>query len=134
MTRRGVTPKTAKKVTDDRDRALYVISIAADLAGVHPQTLRMYERKGLLQPQRTEGRARRYSDRDIDHVRMIQELTQEAGMNLAGVEMVMRLQREMEELQDRMQRLQHDAATMRETLLENARATALVPLRYFDRR
>jgi len=130
MTERRVTPKTARRVTDDRDRALFVISIAAELAGVHPQTLRMYERKGLLQPQRTEGRARRYSERDLEHVRIIQELTQEAGMNLAGVEMVMRLQREMEELQDRMGRLQDEAARMRESLLANARQTALVPLKY----
>ena len=62
--KKGTTPKTAPRVTDDRDRALYVISVAAELSGVHPQTLRMYERKGLLQPKRTEGRARRYSDRN----------------------------------------------------------------------
>jgi MerR family transcriptional regulator/heat shock protein HspR len=129
-----VTPKTAKRVTDGRDRALYVISIAAELAGVHPQTLRMYERKGLLQPKRTEGRVRRYSDRDIDHVRLIQSLTRDAGMNLAGVEMVMRMQHEMEELQDRMQRLQSEADHLRASLIDRARQTALVPLRNVERK
>ena len=68
--KKATTPKTAPRITDDRDRALYVISVAAELSGVHPQTLRMYERKGLLQPKRTEGRARRYSDRDIEHVQI----------------------------------------------------------------
>jgi MerR family transcriptional regulator/heat shock protein HspR len=131
--RRKVTPKTAKRVTDDRDRALYVISIAAELAGVHPQTLRMYERKGLLRPKRTEGRARRYSDRDIEHVRLIQSLTQDAGMNLAGVEMVMRLTREMEAMEARMEQLRVEAERMRAAILERARQTALVPLKYVER-
>jgi MerR family transcriptional regulator, heat shock protein HspR len=127
--RKRVTPKTAQRVTDDRDRALYVISIAAELAGVHPQTLRMYERKGLLRPQRTEGRARRYSDRDIEHVRMIQGLTQDAGMNLAGVEMVMRMTRQMEEMESRMEQLRHEAERLHSMLLERARQYALVPIR-----
>ena len=60
------------------ERALYIISVAADLAGVHPQTLRIYERKGLIEPARTEGRSRRYSERDIALLRRIQELTNEA--------------------------------------------------------
>jgi len=103
------TPKTAKRVTDDRDRGLFVISVAAELAGVHPQTLRMYERKGLLTPARTEGRARRYSERDIEHVRLIQQLTQNDGINLAGVERVMELQRQMEDLQTQMEALRASA-------------------------
>ena len=121
-----VTPKTAKRVTDDRDRALYVISIAAELAGVHPQTLRMYERKGLLQPKRTEGRARRYSDRDIEHVRLIQELTQTHGVNLAGVEMVMELTRAVEEMESRLEQMRSEAARMREQIERRAQQTALV--------
>ncbi|MBI4729260.1 MAG: helix-turn-helix transcriptional regulator [Acidobacteria bacterium] len=96
---KGVTPKTARKVTDEGNRALYVISVAAELAGVHPQTLRGYERRGLLRPARTEGRARRFSMRDIEHVRLIQSLTQEAGMSLAGVARVMDMTRELEEMQ-----------------------------------
>jgi MerR family transcriptional regulator/heat shock protein HspR len=73
------------------DRALYIISVAAELAGVHPQTLRIYERKGLIEPQRTQGRSRRYSERDIARLQRIQELTQ-AGVGLAGVERILELE------------------------------------------
>lgn len=125
------TPKTAKRVTDDRDRALYVISVAAELAGVHPQTLRMYERKGLLRPQRTAGRARRYSQRDIEHVQLIQELTQQHGVNLAGVEMVMDLTRQVEEMQDRLERMRAEADRIRRRLDQATTPTALVPRRSF---
>lgn len=75
----------------DRNRALYVISVAAELAGVHPQTLRIYERKGLVDPARTAGGSRRYSDADISQLRRIQELTNE-GLNLAGVQRVLELE------------------------------------------
>lgn len=88
---------------NDPDQPIYVISIAAELAGVHPQTLRVYERKGLLEPQRTSGNSRRYSERDIELLRRIQELTNE-GLNLAGVMKVMELEEEMERLR---QDLQH---------------------------
>jgi MerR family transcriptional regulator, heat shock protein HspR len=77
------------------DRALYIISVAAELAGVHPQTLRIYERKGLIAPSRTEGRSRRYSDRDIAQLARIQELTNE-GVSLAGVRKVLALEAELE--------------------------------------
>ncbi len=81
---------------DQRDfRALYVISVAAELAGMHPQTLRIYERKGLLSPQRTAGRSRRYSDVDIRMLRRIQELTSE-GVSLEGVKRIMALEAELE--------------------------------------
>ena len=80
--------------TDNRDRALYIISVAAELAGVHPQTLRIYERKGLIEPSRTEGRSRRYSDRDIALLQRIQELTNE-GVSLAGVRKVLELESEL---------------------------------------
>jgi len=79
------------------DRGVYVISVAAELAGVHPQTLRIYERRGLLDPARTGGGSRRYSQRDIDRLRRIMELT-EAGLNLAGVKAVMELEAEVERL------------------------------------
>ncbi len=72
-------------------RAVYIISVAAELAGVHPQTLRIYERKGLLEPARTTGGSRRYSQADIDHLRRIQDLTDE-GLNLAGVKKVLALE------------------------------------------
>src|SRR5690348_8274087 len=76
------------------ERALYVISVAAELAGVHPQTLRIYERKGLLSPARTSGRSRRYSDRDIEMLRRIQELTTE-GVTLAGVQRILDLEEQL---------------------------------------
>lgn len=127
--RKMVTPKTAPRITDERERALFVISVAAELSGVHPQTLRMYERKGLLQPQRTEGRARRYSQRDIDHVKLIQELTQVHGVNLAGVEMVMSLTREIENMEQRLAAVRAEAERMRLRVRQAAAPTALVPLR-----
>jgi MerR family transcriptional regulator, heat shock protein HspR len=80
----------------DRSRAVYVISVAAELAGLHPQTLRIYERKGLLDPARTGGGSRRYSDEDIAQLRRIQELTAE-GLNLAGVQKVLELEHELTE-------------------------------------
>ena len=79
---------------DEKERALYIISVAAELAGVHPQTLRIYERKGLVDPARTTGGSRRYSDADIALLRRIQELTNE-GLNLAGVERVLALEAEV---------------------------------------
>jgi MerR family transcriptional regulator/heat shock protein HspR len=86
-------------MTDDsRSRAVYVISVAAELAGVHPQTLRVYERKGLLDPTRTQGGSRRFSDRDLERLRQIQRLTNE-GLNLEGVRRVLELQAEVSALQ-----------------------------------
>jgi MerR family transcriptional regulator/heat shock protein HspR len=79
------------------DRAVYVISVAAELAGLHPQTLRIYERKGLVDPARTGGGSRRYSDADIAQLRRIQELTAE-GLNLVGVQRVLALEAELAEL------------------------------------
>ncbi len=79
-------------------RAVYVISVAAELAGVHPQTLRIYERKGLVDPARTSGGSRRYSDADIDQLRRISELTDE-GLNLAGVKKVLALEAEIDRLE-----------------------------------
>jgi MerR family transcriptional regulator, heat shock protein HspR len=100
------------------DRALYIISVAAELAGVHPQTLRIYERKGLLQPQRTAGNTRRYSDRDIDRLRAIQELTQEHGVNLAGVRMIVELENELDRMRKRMERMARDLEAARRRLEE----------------
>jgi MerR family transcriptional regulator/heat shock protein HspR len=82
----------------NQETAVYVISVAAELAGVHPQTLRVYERKGLLSPQRTSGNTRRYSIDDIERLRRIQELTQREGVNLAGAKMVLRLQEQLERM------------------------------------
>ena len=90
-------------------RAVYVISVAAELAGVHPQTLRIYERKGLLEPARTQGGSRRYSQDDIEHLRRIQSLTEE-GLNLAGVKRVLDLEARVAELEAELARVRHDAA------------------------
>jgi MerR family transcriptional regulator/heat shock protein HspR len=87
-----------------RDRAVYVISVAAELAGVHPQTLRIYERKGLLDPARTGGGSRRYSEADIARLQRIQELTTE-GLNLAGVKRVLELEEEARRLRGELERL-----------------------------
>jgi MerR family transcriptional regulator, heat shock protein HspR len=94
-----------------RMSAVYVISVAAELAGVHPQTLRIYERKGLLEPARTGGGSRRYSDEDIQLLRRIQQLT-EAGLNLAGVKRVLELEDEIERLRSELaetRAAQHEA-------------------------
>src|SRR3954452_20419341 len=92
----------------ERTRAVYVISVAAELAGVHPQTLRIYERKGLVDPARTGGGSRRYSERDIEQLRRIQELTT-AGLNLEGVKRVMEREAEVARLQHEIDRIQHAA-------------------------
>lgn len=90
-------------MTRSPTHAVYVISVAAELAGVHPQTLRIYERKGLLDPARTAGGSRRYSDADIDLLRRIQDLTN-AGLNLAGVERVLQLEAEVARLRNELER------------------------------
>lgn len=96
------------------ERAVYIISVAAELAGVHPQTLRTYERKGLLKPARTSGGTRRYSERDVERVRLIQELTQGEGVNLAGVLRILALQDEIEALQDQLDRTERRIEAVRE--------------------
>jgi MerR family transcriptional regulator, heat shock protein HspR len=93
----------------ERTRAVYVISVAAELAGVHPQTLRIYERKGLVDPARTAGGSRRYSDADIEALRRIQELTND-GLNLAGVQRVLELEAEVIRLRRELESVRRDAA------------------------
>jgi MerR family transcriptional regulator/heat shock protein HspR len=101
--------------SDDRDRALYIISVAAELAGVHPQTLRIYERKGLIEPSRTEGRSRRYSDRDIALLQRIQELTNE-GVSLAGVRRILELEAQLDDARERMEELRAEIERAREEI------------------
>ena len=91
---------------DDRPR--YMISIAADLVGMHPQTLRIYESKGLIRPKRTAGNTRLYSEADIDRLRLIQQLTNDLGLNLAGVEQVMQLQDEVERMRRMLARMERE--------------------------
>ena len=90
------------------DRPRYMISVAAELVGMHPQTLRLYEAKGLVRPARTPGGTRLYSDADVERLRLINRLTTELGLNLAGVEHVLRLEDELRRLQTRMERLERE--------------------------
>jgi len=91
---------------DDRPR--YMISVAAELVGMHPQTLRIYEQKGLLRPKRTAGNTRLYSDADVERLRLIQRLTTELGLNLAGVESVLRLEDELARMRRRLERMERE--------------------------
>jgi MerR family transcriptional regulator/heat shock protein HspR len=90
------------------DRPRYMISIAAELVGMHPQTLRMYEAKGLVSPARTPGGTRLYSESDLERLRLVQRLTTELGLNLAGVEHVLRLEDELRRTRVRMERLERE--------------------------
>ncbi len=91
---------------DAGDRPIYMISVAAELVGMHPQTLRMYEAKGLVRPKRTPGGTRLYSEADIERLRIVQRLTTELGLNLAGVELVLRLEDELRKAHAQIDRLQ----------------------------
>lgn len=108
-------------------RAVYVISVAAELAGVHPQTLRIYERKGLVLPARTGGGSRRYSDADIAALQRIQELTDD-GLNLAGVKRVIELEAEVARLRRELAELQ-ESSTRAVAEAERAHRRDLVPVR-----
>jgi MerR family transcriptional regulator/heat shock protein HspR len=117
--------------TDDQRRALYIISVAAELAGVHAQTLRIYERKGLIEPARTEGGSRRYSDRDIELLQRIQELTNE-GVGLSGVRRILDLEARLEDADAEIEELKRLVAALRREMEEARRARpsggALVPV------
>lgn len=113
------------------DRPMYVISIAAELAGVHPQTLRVYERKGLLSPQRTEGNSRRYSDRDIAVLQRIQELTNE-GINLTGVMRILELEHDLVEARRKYDRALQQVDILQDQVrqsIESREANSMVPLK-----
>jgi MerR family transcriptional regulator/heat shock protein HspR len=112
---------------DASSRALYVISVAAELAGMHPQTLRLYERKGLVGPSRTDGGNRRYSDADIERLRRIASLTA-AGLNLEGAKRVLELEAELERLRDELDRA-HAAAREELERAHRQYRRELVPLR-----
>ncbi len=110
-----------------RTQAVYVISVAAELAGMHPQTLRIYERRGLVQPARTQGGNRRYSDADIERLQRISDLAEE-GMNLEGIRRVMELERENGELRQQLTRAQRHADSAQADA-EKRQRRDLVPLR-----
>jgi MerR family transcriptional regulator, heat shock protein HspR len=90
------------------ERGRYMISVAAELVGMHPQTLRLYEQKGLVRPRRTPGNTRLYSEQDLERLRLIQRLTTELGLNLAGVEHVLRLEDELRKQRARAERLERE--------------------------
>ena len=92
----------------EQQRPRYMISVAAELVGMHPQTLRIYEQKGLVRPQRTAGNTRLYSDADVERLQLIQRLTTEIGLNLAGVERVLDLEDELQRMQRRLERMEQE--------------------------
>jgi MerR family transcriptional regulator, heat shock protein HspR len=100
-------------MSDERPR--YMISVAAEIVGMHPQTLRIYETKGLIRPKRTAGNTRLYSEADVERLKLIQQLTTELGLNLAGVEHVLRLEDELRRMHRRLERVQRE---MRRTIQE----------------
>jgi MerR family transcriptional regulator/heat shock protein HspR len=132
----------------DHDRGVFMISVAAELADMHPQTLRMYEARGLIEPQRSPKGTRLYSQADVERLRRIQEMTTELGMNLAGVERVFeledklgRMQRKVEALERRAVSLQEEIARLEEVrrsvraeiVRYEAPGTALIPIRHVRR-
>jgi MerR family transcriptional regulator/heat shock protein HspR len=139
------TRVTAKVATD---RGVFMISVAAELADMHPQTLRMYEQRGLIEPKRSPKGTRLYSHDDVERLRKIQEMTTELGMNLAGVERVFELEDKLSRLQRKVDALETRAATLQEEIqrLEEIRqsvkaeivryeapGTALIPIRHVRR-
>ena len=115
---------TTTRVEVDHDRGVFMISVAAELADMHPQTLRMYEARGLIEPQRSPKGTRLYSQDDVDRLRRIQEMTTELGLNLAGVERVLQLEEQLERASRRLEQLERRSAQMRAELeaeIENVR-------------
>jgi MerR family transcriptional regulator/heat shock protein HspR len=109
---------SSRKGQPEHDRGVYMISVAAELAGMHPQTLRIYEARGLVTPKRSAGKTRLYSQEDVERLRRIQELTSELGMNLAGVEKVFELEEEIEKMRARMARLQAKADELEQEMAD----------------
>jgi MerR family transcriptional regulator/heat shock protein HspR len=109
------------------DRPIYMISVAAELVGMHPQTLRIYESKGLVRPKRTAGNTRLYSERDVERLRVIQKLTTELGLNLSGVELVLKLEDQLQRMQARIDRLEREKREAVERVHKNYRRD-LVPV------
>jgi len=101
--------RTVTRVKLATDRGVFMISVAAELANLHPQTLRVYEARGLIEPQRSSKGTRLYSHEDVDKLRRIQEMTAELGLNLAGVERVLHLEQEIEDMQARIEEIQLEA-------------------------
>ncbi len=129
-------PATVTRVEVETDRGVFMISVAAELASMHPQTLRMYEARGLIEPKRSPKGTRLYSQEDVEKLRRIQEMTADLGLNLAGVERVLQLEQELERMQDRIEQIELEAlqAQVRlaeeiETVRRSFRAELSVPYR-----
>jgi MerR family transcriptional regulator, heat shock protein HspR len=127
---------TTTRITVDAQRGVFMISVAAELAEMHPQTLRMYEQRGLITPQRSAKGTRLYSQQDVERLRRIQEMTTELGLNLAGVERVLELEAQLERAQRRLEQLEERSRQMRAELQAEMDAVArslradLVPVRH----
>jgi MerR family transcriptional regulator/heat shock protein HspR len=145
----SVRRRTTTRVIVEQERGVFMISVAAELAEMHPQTLRMYEARGLIEPKRSPKGTRLYSQADVDRLRRIQEMTTELGMNLAGVERVFeleakisRLQGKVDTLERRAQALQQEIARLEEVrrsvraeiVRYEAPGTALIPVRHVRRK
>ena len=111
----------------DDSSPVYVISVAAQLAGMHPQTLRQYDRLGLVSPSRARGRGRRYSARDVAQLREVQRLSQEDGVNLAGIKRILELEAENDALRDELDRLRGEVEELRSRLSSARRVFAAGP-------
>ncbi len=114
--RAGISRVTRVEVATDR--GVFMISVAAELANMHPQTLRMYEARGLIEPQRSPKGTRLYSQEDVEKLRRIQEMTADLGLNLAGVERVLDLEKEIQEMHDRMEEIELQALSAQVRLAE----------------
>jgi len=110
---RGVRPS---RIDVALDRGVFMISVAAELAEMHPQTLRMYEARGLIEPSRSPKGTRLYSQDDVERLRRIQQMTAELGLNLAGVERVLELERELDQAHERLARLEQEAERARDEM------------------
>jgi MerR family transcriptional regulator/heat shock protein HspR len=118
---RGRDGKSAKDLFDS-ERGVFMISVAAELAGMHPQTLRVYEARGLIKPSRSPKRTRLYSQEDVERLRRIQELTSELGLNLAGVVRVLELEQAMTEMRAQLEALRRESNRIRKRMLEEIEA------------
>jgi MerR family transcriptional regulator/heat shock protein HspR len=127
---------TTTRVTISSDRGVFMISVAAELAEMHPQTLRMYEQRGLIEPKRSPKGTRLYSQEDVERLRRIQEMTNELGLNLAGVEHVLRLEQELERSRRRVEALERRAENLEAQMAAEIEAVRrefraeLVPLKH----
>jgi MerR family transcriptional regulator/heat shock protein HspR len=116
--RRRATRRTTTTASFDRRRGVFMISVAAELAEMHPQTLRMYEARGLITPQRSPKNTRLYSQEDVDRLRRIQRMTAEEGLNLAGVETVLELERQLQRARAELGRMRERAAKLERRMAE----------------